>query len=111
MGGGKDQQYSVGTLSSKTRSIQIVNLLTRQTDTLEVPREETIAEIQERYLTHNFHAKSYTWKRLGKPLDMRKTLEENGVKDESEEMERLGIDPDDHIPSLHLYFNDDLTEA
>merc|ERR1712224_478499 len=84
---------------------------TKQSHTLEVPVEERIAEIQARYMPCNFHAKSYTWKRLGKPLDMNKTLEENGVKDESEEFEKLGIDPDDHIPALHLYFNDDLTEA
>ena len=46
-------------------------------------------------------------------LDMGKTLEENGVRDESEEFERLGIedayDEDLCVPVLHVYFNDDLT--
>lgn len=107
----KDEQYKIGSLAGKTRKVSVVNLLTKQQEILEVPTDETVAEIQERYLQYNFHAKCYTWKRLGKPLDMGKTLDENGVKDESEEMERLGVDPDDHIPALHLYFNDDLTEA
>jgi len=107
----EDPKYYIGDFTIRTRKVSIVNLLTKQSHTLEVPVEETIAEIQERYMPCNFHAKSYTWKRLGKPLDMNKTLEQNGVKDESEEFEKLGIDPDDHIPALHLYFNDDLTEA
>ena len=54
---------------------------------------------------------SYTWKRLGKCLEMDRTLGDNGVKDDSAEMISLGMDPDDHLPTLHIYFNDDLTEA
>lgn len=44
-----------------------------------------------------------------RPLDMEKTLAENGVADESGEFEELGISEDYYIPVLHLYFNDDLT--
>lgn len=44
-----------------------------------------------------------------RPLDMEKTLQENGVADESEEFEELGISEDFYVPVLHLYFNDDLT--
>ena len=103
-----------------------------------MPVEETIFEIQERYLVHNAHAGSYTWKRLGKPLNMEKTLDENGMEerafdlpinkvyyyyckyimiyycsceDETQEFLRLSIDPDNHVPVIHLHFNDDLTEA
>mmetsp|Transcript_86251 Transcript_86251/g.239162 ORF Transcript_86251/g.239162 Transcript_86251/m.239162 type:complete len:249 (-) Transcript_86251:264-1010(-) len=107
----EDRRYFIGQASRRTRKISIVNLMTKQKNTLEVPVEETINEIQERYLVFNAHASSYTWKRLGTPLNMEKTLEENGVKDETEEFVRLGVDPDDHIPVIHLYFNDDLTEA
>ena len=32
-------------------------------------------------------------------------------QDETEEFLRLSIDPDHHIPVIHLHFNDDLTEA
>jgi hypothetical protein len=42
---------------------------------LEVPSEETIREILNRYLKFNKHGASYIWKRLGRPLDMQKTLE------------------------------------
>ncbi len=45
------------------------------------------------------------------PLDMDKTLTENGVLDESEEFAALDIHEDEFIPVLHLYFNDDLTVA
>jgi hypothetical protein len=56
--------------------------------TIKVPSEETINEILARYLVINHHAASYTWKRLGKPLDMEKTLEENGIVDETAEFEQ-----------------------
>ena len=40
---------------------------------------------------------------------MNLTLLENGIIDETKECEELGIDPDEYIPAIHLYFNDDLT--
>jgi len=43
-------------------------------------------EILERYLVHNSHAYSYTWKRMGKPLDMGKNLDENGIADDTKEL-------------------------
>lgn len=46
-----------------------------------------------------------------RPLDMELTLEENGVADEAEEFAELEIDEDYYIPVVHLYFDDDLTEA
>lgn len=42
---------------------------------------------------------------------MNKTLEENGVPDESEEFYKLSMNDELFLPALHLYFNDDLTEA
>ena len=68
-------------------------------------------EILTRYLPYNSHAKSYTWKFFGRNLDMSKSLEENGVGDESEEFYELRLDEDQFEPPVHLYFNDDLTEA
>ena len=77
--------------------------------------EETLEEIQDRYLEHNAHATSYTLKSLQEgefvPLDMALTLTENGVPDEADEFERLTIDQDFYTPVLHVYFNDDLTVA
>ena len=44
-------------------------------------------EILERYKSINVHAASYTWKRLGKSIDMEKTLEQNGIPDEKDEFD------------------------
>merc|ERR1719327_1815219 len=109
--GGRTGDTTLALFTRRTRKVTICNLLTKQKTTIEVPVEETIEEIRDRYLLFNAHAKSYKWTRLGKPLDMSQTLEENGMKDETEEFMRLGIDPDDHIPVIHLHFLDDLTEA
>jgi hypothetical protein len=57
------------------------------------------------------HCASYTWKRLGRVLDMSKNLAENEIPDETDELIELGVDVDDYIPAIHLYFNDDLTIA
>lgn len=64
-----------------------------------------------RYEPYNSHARSYTWKYFEKNLDMSKTLEENGINDEGEEFYELGMNEDDFLPPINLYFNDDLTEA
>ena len=42
---------------------------------------------------------------------MDKNLEENGIPDETDELLELGIDLEEYIPAVHLYFNDDLTIA
>ena len=73
--------------------------------------EESLNEVLDRYLEINAHAASYTWKRLGKVLDMSLNLEQNGIPDEREELVELGIQDDEYIPAIHLYFNDDLTIA
>ena len=107
----KNEHFCVGKLSQKPRLIKIVNTLTTHDHTLEVASEETLNEIQSRYLKINNHAGSYTWKRMKKPLDMNKTLEQNGVKDQSDELNKLGIGENAYTPTLHIYFNDDLTVA
>ena len=73
--------------------------------------EETMDEILRRYLPYNSHASSYTWKYFGNNLDMNKSLEENGINDESEEFYDLRLDEDEFLPPISLYFNDDLTES
>ena len=73
--------------------------------------EENMNEILDRFLAYNSHSASYTWKRLGKVLDMNANLTENGIPDETNECLNLGLDPEDYIPAIHIYFNDDLTIA
>lgn len=48
---------------------------------------------------------------MGQVLDMSKSLEKNGILDERDELLELGMQLDDYIPAIHLYFNDDLTIA
>ncbi len=98
-------------MTKRTRQIRLINTLTKHDDILEVASEENINEILDRYLIFNTHAASYTWKRLGRVLDMSLNLEENGIPDERDELTLLGIHHDEYIPAIHLYFNDDLTIA
>lgn len=111
----KDKELCVGTLTQKTRRLKLLNMLTKQETILEVCMEETLLEIQKRYIAYNEHAASYTWKRtdakVGRVLDMHKTLDENDVPDETPTFDALSIDEDFYVPTLHLYFSDDLTVA
>lgn len=92
-----------------------MNTLTHTQDVIKTCTEETIDDIAERYLEYNKHAKSYTWKHLiGEqfaPIRMDWTLTMNGIMDESDTFLQLGLDDDFDIPTIHLYFNDDLTYA
>jgi hypothetical protein len=60
----------IGRLTKKVRKINIMNTLTKDDETIEVATEENMNEILDRYLAFNAHASSYTWKRLGKVMDM-----------------------------------------
>ena len=107
----RDRSLCIGRLTEKTRKIRIFNQLTKADDVIEVCSEETMNEILDRYLELNEHAASYTWKRLGRPLDMDQTMEENDIPDESKDFIDLNLDEDSYIPCVHLYYNDDLTVA
>eukprot|EP00744_Colponema_vietnamica_P008708 GILI01012414.1.p1 GENE.GILI01012414.1~~GILI01012414.1.p1 ORF type:complete len:224 (-),score=41.67 GILI01012414.1:64-735(-) len=106
-----EELYCIGSLTTKTRKLRVVNTLSHQEDVIDVACEETMNEILDRYLFFNRHAASYTWKRLGRPLDMEQTLDQNGIPDETDEYKRLGIPENEYIPAVHIYFNDDLSVA
>lgn len=95
--------------------VRVLNMLTKTEDVINTCSEETIEEMSERYMEFNKHSKSYTWKAIIgdsiTELDMTKNLEDNGVVDESVKFYKLGLDDDFYIPTLFLYFNDDLTYA
>jgi len=107
----EDDRYCIGKLSQKTRKIRIVNTLTKDEHIIEVCSEESLLAIQERYKKLNAHTEGYIWKRLGNVLDMSKTLEQNNIKDESQQFEMLGMDEDEYLPVIHIYFSDDLSIA
>ncbi|ENN70310.1 hypothetical protein D910_10071 [Dendroctonus ponderosae] len=48
---------------------------------------------------------------LDKNIDMSKTLEENGIADERDKFTELGLPQNFYIPSIFLYYNDDLKWA
>lgn len=109
----RDPQYVMGQLTRKSRKLRIINTLNGHEITLEVCSEETLHDIvKTRYMFVNAHAHSYTWMRhdnVSRVLDMTKTLDDNGIFDEAEEFEAVGLSADFYIPAVHLYFNDDLT--
>ncbi|XP_059210351.1 cytochrome b5 domain-containing protein 1 [Centropristis striata] len=107
----RDKRYQVGRLSSKTRWIRVVNTLTSQETLLQVCSEETLEQILQRYLIHNAHARSYTWKHAGAALDMSRTLADNHVPDDDHTLTQLRLDRDRFTPALLLHFNDDLTNG
>ncbi len=88
---------------------------------MQVPMEETINQIMERYVRLNAHALSYEALKLctcdtheGKvfvALDMNKSLEENGVFDESLEYGEMGMEINHLIPVMDVHYTDDLTVA
>jgi len=90
-------------------------MLTKSEDVINTCTEEKIDEMKDRYMEYNKHARSYTWKAIVNDaliyLDMNKTLEENGIPDESEKFRSLGLDDDFYVPTIHIYFDDDLTYA
>lgn len=68
---------------------------------VDVCTEETINEICLRYQKYNHDANKYIWKRLERPLNMSKTLAENDVPDETEELAELNVRSPP--PVLHVY--------
>ena len=91
----------------------MVNILSSQEQQIEVCTEESMNAIQKRYMVWNSHARSYTWKYNGKVLEMERTLEENGVRDEAEQFYQLSMDDTNEvcISEVQVYYNDDLTEG
>ncbi|KAL0225356.1 hypothetical protein RCL1_003268 [Eukaryota sp. TZLM3-RCL] len=105
----KDPSFVIGHITVRPRRINFLNMLTHDDVIVTVCSEETLLDIHKRLQIHNAHCLSYTWKYGEKDLDMNKTLEENGVEDVENEFEELGLDGTEAIPTIRLYFNDDLT--
>ncbi|KAI8434653.1 hypothetical protein MSG28_003186 [Choristoneura fumiferana] len=104
-----DDSLVVGSATARTRPIRITNTVTGSTVTLEVCSEETICEIMMRYLPHNSHMMSYSWRYLGRPICYNRTLEQNGIPDERDRFSEVLLPENLHIPAILVYYNDDLT--
>ncbi|KAJ0180789.1 hypothetical protein K1T71_004193 [Dendrolimus kikuchii] len=105
-----DNTIVVGKATAKTRPIKITNTVTSESVTLEVCSEETIYQIMMRYMPHNGHLHSYTWRYLGKPLCYNKNLADNGIPDERDRFSDVALPENIHVPAILIYYNDDLTE-
>ena len=106
-----DPQCFIGYLSKATQDIKVVNTLTGSPSVLSVPQELTLDEICRFHVNPiNRHVSAYKLKYLDRYLDLSKTLAENGISpDEADNLRALGIPPSEFIPSIYLYFIDDLT--
>ena len=106
-----DWKYVIGYRTFKSRKIDIVNTLTNEKNNIEVSSEETLNDIEKyHYLCINKHSKGYVWKYNNNVLDMNKTLQQNNINDDDILFDKLNI-YHEYIPSIFLYFKDDLTVA
>ena len=73
----------------------------------------TVAEIIEYYIRPvNGHPSSYRLKYLNTCLDVSKTLEGNRISaTEADDLEKLGLDPSEFIPTIRMHFVNDLMIA
>ncbi|EFJ17213.1 hypothetical protein SELMODRAFT_421114 [Selaginella moellendorffii] len=127
-----DPKYMIGKLSKRTRCIRVKNVLINQDILLEVPCEETVGQILDRYKDYNSHADSYSCRAVSLSdahefiqLDLNKTLQCNGVPDISDidefpppikekliyEYLGSGLPAYFYVPVILIYYNDDLTIA
>ena len=113
----EDDSLIIGKLSSKACKISIKNATTGQEDVLEVPCEETIAQIKDRYWAYNGHGDSYLWicarlvadEVMFEELDLSLTLEQNGVMGSLDVDGNLNICSEKRMPVIYVQFADDLS--
>ncbi|XP_044271122.1 cytochrome b5 domain-containing protein 1 [Tribolium madens] len=103
-----DNKYQIGVLTKLVRPIKIINILLGKAVVINVCCEDSFYRIQERYSLYTSEPDSYTWVYMDKLIEMDKTMDENGIPDDREKMAELGIPKSFFVPSVNLYFNDDL---
>ncbi|XP_051163979.1 cytochrome b5 domain-containing protein 1 [Leptopilina boulardi] len=104
-----DNKYRIGNLTKNPRPCRIINVLTGCEAIISVCEEDTIRRIQERFSNFNSNNASYIWKYEEKPVDLNKTLTENGILDERDRFINCGLPEDIYIPTLLCHYNNDLT--
>ena len=107
----KDPQYMIGKLCPNAVKLQVVNMLTREKNELQIAPEETFNEILNRYKAINEYASAYIWKNLeNQVLFMKKSFQENRFEDQSELFSLLKIPKSEwFVPTVLVYFADDST--
>ncbi|XP_037805588.1 cytochrome b5 domain-containing protein 1 [Lucilia sericata] len=107
----QDPLYHIGQVTKKERKIRLINTLTATTTFMKVCAEDTIYDIQRKYKEiYNNHAGSYLWRKFSNggqcpgTLILHETLDGNGLIAEDSDIELP-------LPSIWLYYTDDLTVA
>ncbi|XP_053691715.1 cytochrome b5 domain-containing protein 1 [Sabethes cyaneus] len=81
----KDQSLLLGKITSQERKIRVVNNITFDMYEIVVCEEDTIANVQQKFLRYNENSSNYTWKSCLRLTDeaanlrLDKTLTENGI--------------------------------
>ncbi|XP_013107657.2 cytochrome b5 domain-containing protein 1 [Stomoxys calcitrans] len=107
----QDPCYHIGCVTKRERQIRIINTLTGTVVNMKVCDEDSIYDIQRKYKEfYNFHAGSYLWRKFSYgghcpgELVLHETLAGNGLIVEESDIELP-------VPSIWLYYTDDLTVA
>ena len=122
----RDPNYIIGELAGPVTSVSLYNTLTKQRINIQIPLSQTLNKtLQQQLLNQNQHARAYSCSRLGKALDLNKTLEQNGIEpmnnllDDSigglqggpQEALKGGSQKakgEEYTPTILLHFEDDL---
>ena len=107
----KDSQYIIGRLSPKEVRLQVINMLTKEKNELQIAPQETFNEILNRYKEVNEYASAYIWKNLdNQVLFMKKSFKDNRFNDQTELFTTLRIPESEwFMPTVLVYFADDST--
>ena len=105
--------YLIGRLIEHPRLIRLLHSFDPlHPHLLEVDDDETVGQIAKKFLAHNAHVFSYTWRYDGRTLDFHKTLRENGIdNDEVQHEKYIWRSNTDFHPTIVLHYTDDLTIA
>lgn len=107
----RDPQYIIGRLCPKEVKLQVINMLTKEKNELQIAPQETFNEILNRYKEVNEYASAYIWKNLdNQVLFMKKSFGENRFSDQTALFSALRIPEGDwFVPTVLVYFADDST--
>ncbi|XP_015739761.1 cytochrome b5 domain-containing protein 1 isoform X1 [Coturnix japonica] len=106
----RDPRLQLGRLSAAPRLLRLLNTLTGHSCVIEVCGEEPVGAALQRARGWREQLRKYTVCYGGVPLQPHLTLEQNGIPDGTAELRSLRLDPKDFIPTVLLYFNDDVGE-
>jgi hypothetical protein len=84
----QDPIFFIGKLTEQARNIRIINTLTMNSFEITVCEEDTIEQIQDKFLRYNSNCKKYTWRKgpvenEATILNLFLTLTQNGIEEDA----------------------------